>query len=76
MGGSQKPKPYKIPIPKFLVRRLKFVRRGSNFSAQSRRWQFFFGNQVAKMRVLGWLDAFRAVKLALQHSCEKASLRL
>ena len=28
------------------------------------------------MRVLGWLDAFRAVKLALQHSCEKASIRL
>ena len=23
------------------------------------------------MRVLGWLDAFRAVKLALKHSCEK-----
>ena len=37
---------------------------------------FFFESQVAKMRVLGWLDAFRAVKLALQHSCEKASLRL
>ena len=23
------------------------------------------------MRVFGWLDAFRAIKLALQHSCEK-----
>ena len=29
---------------------------------------FFLESQVAKMRVLGWLDAFRAVKLALQHS--------
>ena len=37
--------------------------------------EFSFESQVAKMRVLG-LDAFRAVKLALQHSCEKASLLL
>ena len=29
---------------------------------------------MAIMRVLEWLDAFRAVKLALKHSCNKASL--
>ena len=67
----------KNPIPKFLVSRLKFVRWGSNLSGEGRRWRIFFlESQVAKMRVLGWLDAFRAVKLALQHSCEKAFLRL
>ena len=38
--------------------------------------EFFLKVRIAKMRVLGWLDAFRAVKLALKHSCEKASLRL
>ena len=37
---------------------------------------FFLNVRIAKMRVLGWLDAFRAVKLALKRSCEKASLRL
>ncbi len=45
--------------------RLKFVRRGSNLSGESRRGEFFLESQVVKMRVLGWLDAFRAVKLAL-----------
>ena len=52
--------------------RLKFVMQGSNSSVA----EFFFKVRIAKMRVLGWLDAFRAVKLALKHSCEKASLRL
>ena len=66
----------KNPIPKFLVSRLKFVRQGLNLSGESGRWRFFLESLVAKMRVLGWLDAFRAVKLASQHSCEKASLRL
>ena len=66
----------KNPIHKFLMSRLKFVRRGSNLSSEGRRWRNFFGNQVAKMKVLGWLDAFRAVKLAFQNSCEKAFLRL
>ena len=28
------------------------------------------------MSVLGWLNAFRAVKLGLKPSCDKASLRL
>ena len=60
-------------IPKFFVSRLKFVRQGSNLSGESGRWRFFFGKSVLKMRVLGWLDAFRTVKLALLHSCEKAS---
>ena len=35
--------------------------------------EIFLESQVAKIKVLGWLDALRAVKLALQHFCEKHS---
>ena len=38
--------------------------------------EFFLESQDGENEGLGWLDAFRAVKLALQHSCKKASLRL
>ena len=64
-------------IPNFCGSRLKFVMQGSNSSGERGRLpNFFLKVRIAKMRVLGWLDAFRAVKLALKHSCEKASLRL
>ena len=67
----------KNPIPNVFVSRLKFVRQGSNLSGESGQVaDFFLKVRMAKMRFLGWLDAFRAVKLALKHSCEKASLRL
>ena len=60
--------------PYFFVSRLKFVRQGSNLSGESGRWpNFFWKVRITKMRVLGWLDVFMAVRLALQHSCEKAS---
>ena len=62
-------------IPNFCGSRLKFVMQGSNSSGERGRLPFL-KVRIAKMRVLGWLDAFRAVKLALKHSCEKASLRL
>ena len=68
----------KNPIPKFSLSRLKFVRlHGLKFVG--RKWvvsEFFLKVRITKMRVLGWLDVFTAVKLALQHSCEKTSLRL
>ena len=64
-------------IPNFSGSRLKFVMQGLNSSGESGRSpDFFLKVRIAKMRVLGWLDAFRTVKLALKHSCEKASLRL
>ena len=64
-------------IPNFCGSRMKFVMQGSNSSGERGRLPIFFLKvRIAKMRVLGWLDAFRAVKLALKHSCEKASLRL
>ena len=66
----------KNPIPKLFVSRLKFVRQSSNLSGESGQWQFFLKSQVENMRIFGWLDAFRAVKLSLQHSCEKTSLHL
>ena len=57
--------------------RLKFVMQGSTSLGESGRLpNFFLKVRIAKMRVLGWLDAFKGVKLALKHSCEKASLRL
>ena len=59
------------PISKFSVSRLKFVRQGSNLSSGSGRWPFFFKVKIAQMSVLGWLNAFRAVKLGLKPSCEK-----
>ena len=31
----------------------------------------FLKIRMAKMMVLGWLDAIRAVRLALKHSCKK-----
>ena len=60
-------------IPNFCGSRLKFVMQGSNSSGErGRLLKFFLKVRIAKMRVLGWLvDAFRAVKLALKHSCEK-----
>ena len=33
----------KNPIPKFFVSRLKFVRQGSNLSAESGQWRNIFG---------------------------------
>ena len=66
-------------IPNFCGSRLKFVMQGSISSGERGRRavaEFFLKVRIAKMRVLGWLDAFRAVKLALKHSCEKAYLRL
>ena len=50
--------------------------QGSNSSGERGRLPNFFESQDSEMRVLGWLDAFRAVKLALKLFCEKASLRL
>ena len=56
----------KNPIPTFFLCRLKSVRQGSNLSGESGRWRNFFGKSGGEMRDLGWLDAFRAVKLALR----------
>ena len=44
----------KNPIPKFLVSRLKFVRRGSNCRVKVGSGEFFLESQVEKMRVKGW----------------------
>ena len=67
----------KNPIPKFFVSRLKFVRQGSKVLGESGRWSIFLKVRIAQLSLLGWLDAFRAVKLGLKKlSCEKASLRL
>ena len=63
-------------MSKFFVSRLKFVRQGSNSSGEGGRLLNFFESQDSKNEGFGWLDAFRAVKLALQHSCEKAYLHL
>ena len=38
--------------------------------------KFLEESQDGENEVLGCLDAFRAVKLALQHLCKKASLHL
>ena len=60
------------PIPKFSVCRLKFVRLGSNCRVEVGGGQtFFLKVRIVKIRVLGWLDTFRAVKLGLKHYCEK-----
>ena len=57
-------------IPNFCGSRLKFVMQGSNSSGERGRI-FFLKVRIAKMRVLGWLDAFRAVKLALSIPVKK-----
>ena len=36
---------------------------------------FFLKGRIAKSSVFGWLEAFQAVKLSLQHPCEKANMR-
>ncbi len=56
-----------------VVSRLKFVRQSSIFRAKVEGQIFFLKGRIAEMSVLGWSDAFWAVKLGSKHSCEKAN---
>ena len=52
----------KNPIPKFVVSRLKFVRRGLNLSGEGRRWRIFFESQDSENEGLGVVGCVQGCK--------------